>query len=376
MLCCRLMRILFITQDFPPVKGGIQTYCYQLALEMSQQGHWVQVVCPRHAQHKNDNYPFKIQRISSYHTSLFPFPLLFKIRSLLRQENWDCVLYAQWQCALWKLFFKGQDELRHYTLIHGRELLTSFFGKITPFLARRVIKRLNGAIPNSTATQVLLKKVCPESKSLIVHPGVNAQYFQPKMVMHLRSALGLENKVIIMMITRLVARKNPLMLMKAFDALHIKYPDTILMIGGAGPEMESMQRLLPELKSKERIRLLGRIAEKELVDYFNLTDIFVLPSSFSKNDIEGFGIVYLEANACAKPVVGFNCGGAVDAIVNGETGILTEPDNLNDLISAIEDLIVNPEKRKALGEQGRKRAEFFSWKKNAEEISQYLQSAN
>ena len=120
---------------------------------------------------------------------------------------------------------------------------------------------------------------------------------------------------------------------------------------------------------------MGKIPEEELAFLYNACEIFVMPSREIENEghIEGFGIVYLEAGACAKPVIGGRSGGVSEAVREGQTGLLVDPNSPSDLCDKILDLLAHPEKARALGEGGlhwvRK---TFNWEDYANQVYRWM----
>ena len=107
---------------------------------------------------------------------------------------------------------------------------------------------------------------------------------------------------------------------------------------------------------KDNIFFLGKISEEEKWAWLNLSDIFIMPSRQIKEDFEGFGIVYLEANFCGKPVIAGDSGGVRDAVEDGTNGLLVDPEDMDNISDAIIELAKNRDLRKKLGQQGRERA--------------------
>lgn len=371
------MKILFITQDYAPKVGGIETYCTELAENLHSAGYSIDVICPSHKEAKTYTSSFNITRIPIHSSFLF-LPLLFLMPFLLRGKGYTHIIYGQWQNALWHLLFPSlAKKYRTVTLVHGRELLTSVLNPFTPSLLKRVFKRIDHAVPNSNAVQTLLQEKTHLSiANTVIHPGANIETFYPINVDHLKEKYSLQNKTILAHITRLVKRKNTITLLSILPDL-LKENNTLhLVIGGTGPELENIKQRIIELNIQEHVTLLGFIPNESINEHFNLADMFILPSLISDTDIEGFGIVYVEANCCSIPVIGYRCGGVVDAVAHDSTGILCTPGDLNSLKEAILDLAKNPQKSREMGAAGRERAlQYFTWKYNAERFADTLKSS-
>jgi phosphatidyl-myo-inositol dimannoside synthase len=365
------MDILIVTQDFPPERGGIQTYVLELARAFLNHGHRVRVICPGKKSSPNPLPALtEIVRIPIHSSWLFLALLGFLPRYLRRNPSVTCILYAQWPSALaeWTML-KSRKRHRSYSLVHGRELLTSVLGPLAPFFMRKAFGQLQAAFPNSQAVlDLTILHAKPSCALHLVHPGVDPAYFHPVNADFLRARYGLgmsagSNSVpVILCITRMVARKNLRRLIQALPDIRALVPGTVLLLGGNGPERPDLENLVRELGIQGEVRFLGRIADSEMVAHYCLADVFALPSLSFPKDIEGFGIVFLEAGACEVAVLGSLSGGIPDAVVDGQTGVLVPAENLKQLKEALIHMLQNPENRQLMGKRARMRIEAeFTW---------------
>lgn len=168
------------------------------------------------------------------------------------------------------------------------------------------------------------------------------------------------------------------MVIKALRIIFQKNPEINLqyIIAGKGPDEEYLKNLAYlELGDKfsDRVKFIGEISEKEKWSLFSSTDIFIMPARNIAGDFEGFGIVYLEANLCAKPVVAGNSGGVPDAVEHGVNGLLVNPEDDLEIAQAILKLTNEKNLREKLGQQGRQRALIkFNWKNQVKNMFDFL----
>lgn len=362
------MNILLVTQDYYPVRGGIQSYCHHVAMNICKAGHTLTMICPGSPQESDKELPFDVVRIKSHSSFLFLklFGFLRKYIELQAKNGkpFDHVLLGQWQNAIPFLFPKQQPKgPKYHTMVHGRELLSGVFGSLTPWLCPKVYHKLDSVVPNSYPIAEMFKSTVPNFTNInVIHPGVDPQHFSPKNTQALKTELGLENKKILVSITRLVARKNIGLVIKTMPKILEKVPNAHFVIGGRGPELENLAKLIQETQMQDHISLLGSLEEERLVEYFSLGDIFLLPSSQNSKDVEGFGIVFLEAGACEVPVIGADTGGIRDAVSHGKTGILLKESNEDTLSQAVIELLNNEDKAKEMGKNSRQRIlDELSW---------------
>jgi phosphatidylinositol alpha-1,6-mannosyltransferase len=202
----------------------------------------------------------------------------------------------------------------------------------------------------------------------ILHPGCDIQTFQPRPPSaELRERL-LGNRLarpLLLTVGNLVERKGHDMVIRTVAELAQHLPDLRYLIVGVGPAKQYLETLAAELRVQDRVIFVGRVADQQLPNYYALCDVFVMPSRLrdTAHDVEGFGLVFLEANACGKPVVAGRSGGIPDAVVDGETGYLVNPESAPEIAAAIWSLTRDPAAAADMGECGRRRVvEGFTWR--------------
>ncbi|MBI5401682.1 glycosyltransferase family 4 protein [Candidatus Wolfebacteria bacterium] len=196
-------------------------------------------------------------------------------------------------------------------------------------------------ISNYTKRRILAAAPQLESKIFMLSNAINGDKFKPKQKSEeLAKKLGVENNKVILTIGRFAKSEG----YKGYDKVIQALPDVIkeiknvkYVLAGKGDDVDGIKQLVKDLKMEDYVVMPGYILEEELVDYYNLCDVFIMPSKG-----EGFGFVFLEALACGKPVIAGNQDGSVDAVLGGEVGVLVNPDN----IVAISEAIVNILKHK------------------------------
>ena len=136
----------------------------------------------------------------------------------------------------------------------------------------------------------------------------------------------MNGKRVIITVSRLMKRKGHRFVFEAIEKIKNEIPDIHYLIVGDGPEKENLMKITNKLDIVDAVTFRGKISadDKELVCLYSLSKIFVMPTFSEEDDFEGFGIVYLEANACCIPVIASKTGGIEDAVIDGETGILVE----------------------------------------------------
>ena len=174
-----------------------------------------------------------------------------------------------------------------------------------------------------------------------------------------------------------MSRKGHDMVIRALPLLCKSTSDFTYLIVGDGPYRDNLEALAADLGVHEQVVFAGHLTDEILPDVYALCDVFVMPSRDNSMlcDIEGFGLVFLEANACGKPVIGGRSGGIPDAVVDGVTGILVRPDDPEDIADALKRILNDNALALRLGRQGRDRVvNQFTWGKCARNVRKILRT--
>jgi glycosyltransferase involved in cell wall biosynthesis len=224
------------------------------------------------------------------------------------------------------------------------------------FLLKRAYRKAKKVICVSKFTERQILKRIKLSNAIVVNNGVDYGKFQKSNVQQ-----KTENKKIILSVGALKPRKGYHISIPAIAEVKKKYPDVKYCIVGGKPP-ETYLRMIKDNNLSENVVFFENISDEELINLYYQSDIFLLPSvTENENDFEGFGLVYLEAGACGKPVIGAFGSGAEDAIIDGETGILVPQNDVKKTVEAILKLLDNPIMAQKMGENGKKRAEEMNW---------------
>jgi len=247
---------------------------------------------------------------------------------------------------------------------HGNEFLVRSSWSLKTFY----LKSLDKVILSNNTTKHLIKKInhLKDTQLNVIHYGLILKEYEIKQSKEeLRKNKNIsDEKFILISIGRHVSRKKFDLVIKAIYEIKKKTPSIDLkyfLIGG-GAETANLKKLTNQLDLENEVEFLGAFAGKKKNEFLKLSDVFLMPSIAEKESIEGFGIVFLEANYYKVPVIGSRSGGIVEAIQNKKTGLLINPNNLQDLVEAILYLYENKEKRIEMGENGYNRViKEFNW---------------
>ncbi|PSQ96390.1 MAG: glycosyltransferase family 1 protein [Bacteroidetes bacterium SW_9_63_38] len=379
------MRLLVITQDFSPAVGGIETYTTELVHRWARQAEHVEVVAPNlpEAGSVDAQLPFPVTRAAT-RPDLLPVLGLPTIVRRVRTLQPDVTFHAQWQtvgAAVLARRLTGAPQ-RIVCAAHGRELLFNpadgMPGLQSTYdaLRRLLLRGPDRFTPVSRYTAGLLHECgVPPSRCHVVPNGTDPDHYRPFDASPLGKSLGLADGSVLLTVGRLVPRKGIDTTLHALPAVLDAVPDLTYLVVGTGPDRDRLERLATDLGIRSCVRFAGYVDADDLPTYYNLADAFVMPSREAPPDVEGFGIVFLEAGACGVPAIGARTGGIPDAIQEEETGLLVPPSSPHALADTLTHLLTSPALARRLGEQARRHAvQEANWDHVADQLWNVLAS--
>lgn len=375
------MKTLLVTNDFPPIVSGISTVFYHIwrHLPAAENRILAPGVKGSSCFDRKDNlnitrYPFfsKGNVILKLMNNLFMFVyILFFIPTV---EGIHCgQILSSGVCGL---IFKRLFKVPYFLWVYGGETTPVYVNSAwSGLLIRKILENAGIIITNSRFTSgELLKYGISREKIVEIIPGVDCGVFRPlPKPADLVEKYNLRERKVILTISRLAERKGHDRVLRALPAVMESCPAISYVIVGDGPCKTDLETLCRRLGLNSVVTFAGFVPDEELARYYNLADIFVMPNRevFDTTDsVEGFGITFIEANACGKPVIGGRSGGAVEAVKDGVTGFLVNPQDENEVAQKMIYLLQNGEIARKMGRDGRERAEKeFSWKERSNALS-------
>jgi phosphatidylinositol alpha-1,6-mannosyltransferase len=225
-------------------------------------------------------------------------------------------------------------------------------------------------IANSEFTrEELLRLGVPTEKIALIYPGVDLERFRPGLpCADLRAQIGVKaGQKVIVSVGRLTRRKGFDQVIRCLSALLQRGIDAHYVIIGIGEDQDYLATLAREMMVAERVHLLGHVLPEDLPRWYNAADVVTMPNREISGDTEGFGMVFIEAAACAKPTVAGTAGGTGAAVIDGVTGLRIDGASVEAVAQALERVLQNDAIARVLGESGYKRASAnFSWQAVAE----------
>lgn len=363
---------LLITLGFPPAPGGMQSYLY--ARCRAAEPDKITVLAPAMPGDRafDEAQPFEVRRWPNRLAHVaglgrmmqFVLPLLHAL-GLYRQKRFDAIECGQTlPFGLIAWLFKRTSGIPYLVWVYGREILKPQRFPLLRNVVRCVLQEASLVISVSESTrQAAIQIGARPDRVHVIYPPVDTQRFHPDIDgSRAITRHGLHGKKVILTVSRLVPRKGVDTVIRALPAILEAVPNTIYVIVGDGPDRRRLEGLARKLGVADHIHFAGCVSDEALPAYYAACDVFVMVSRSipEVGEVEGFGIVYLEAGACGKPVVAGRSGGVAEAVQDGVSGLLVDPSDVAAVGDAVVSVLQDPALAASLGAAGRRRAQRSS----------------
>jgi phosphatidylinositol alpha-1,6-mannosyltransferase len=350
-------RTLLVTNDFPPRPGGIQTFVHRLATHQPAGELVVYASTWRGAPAFDAEQPFEVVREDT--RVLLPTPRTARrAAEIARAHGCDTVWFgAAAPLGLLAAGLRRRGGVhRAVAQTHGHEV-----GWAALPAARAALRRIGRGTDVVTYlgdyTRVRLERALHGVTDLHrLAPGVDVDTYHPSVDGEpVRVRLGLADRPVVVCVSRLVPRKGQDMLIHAWPAVLRAVPDAVLLLVGGGPYRPALERLAVERGVEDSVVFTGNVPWEELAAHYDAGDVFAMPCRTRRRglDVEGLGIVYLEASSTGLPVVAGDSGGAPDAVLDGQSGMVVDGRSMSAITEALAGLLGDPGLARKMGEQGR-----------------------
>ncbi|BBA96817.1 putative glycosyltransferase [Actinacidiphila reveromycinica] len=354
-------KTLVVTNDFPPRPGGIQAFVHSMALRMDPEQVVVYASTWRDGSEVarfDAEQPFTVVRDRT--KMMVPTPRVTRRAvQLLREHGCSSVWFgAAAPLGLMGPALRAAGARRIVGTTHGHEAawaqlpasrrLLRRIGEgtdVLTYLGEYTRSRIAGALTAEAAARMV--HLPPGVDEKVFHPGADGSV--------LRARLGLADRPVVVCVSRLVPRKGQDTLVLAMPRILREIPDAVLLVVGGGPYRGELEKLAARTGVAAAVRFTGSVPWAELPAHFGAGDVFAMPCRTRRGglDVEGLGIVYLEASAMGLPVVAGDSGGAPDAVLDGETGYVVPGGSPAQAAARVLALLRDPELRRAMGARGR-----------------------
>lgn len=367
------MKILIYTHEFPPFLGGLATTSFKLSNGMAESGMDVVVLAPAYTSEDlnvDKQLKCKVVRIPGLGNKwVKKIPLLETIlgwiymQKTLSNEKPNSVLFITEEAEVVGGLLPNL-KFSSIVRIAGSGITTCFYGKnffkrLLRFPMKRLYDNSSMIIAVSYNTKDLVQSVgVPEEKIEVVYNGVENYMLsiQPdkKVVSELRGRYGIEeDDKVLVTIARVLPRKGQDTVIKALPLVLKEFPNLKYLVVGDGRYKENFSMLADQLGVGDSVIFTGGVAHSEAINYFDLSDIFIMPNRYWNNKIEGLPNALIEASARSKPLIAGDHGGSKEAVINNKTGLLVNPESVDEVARSIITILKDDKIAKEMGKSGR-----------------------
>jgi phosphatidylinositol alpha-1,6-mannosyltransferase len=370
-------KLLLITNDFPPRPGGIQSFLYGVISRLPPDRVVVLTSRWRGWEEWDSEVGFTVIRHDT--SVLLPTRAVraHAVKAFRQHGCTDVWFGAAAPLGLLAPALRSAGAQRIVATTHGHEV-----GWAALPAARALLRRIAGNVDVMTYlgpyTRGRLAKAIGRYDERLQRlvPAVDAQRFRPTDEgRRVRDELGWDDRQVVVCVSRLMPRKGQDMLVRAMPEIRRRVPDAALLLVGGGPMRSRLRQLARSTGVADAVAVHGSAPYDELPRYYAAGDVFAMPcrERLGGLDVEGLGMVFLEAAACGLPVVAGRSGGSTDALIDGDTGVLVDGRSVEAVAAAVAGLLSDPARAAAMGERGRAWvSDVWSWESTVADLERML----
>jgi phosphatidylinositol alpha-1,6-mannosyltransferase len=373
-----LPRTLLVTNDYPPRVGGIQRTLEALWKELPSDR--VSVLAPTWEGAEAFDAAARYPIVREPTAFIWPTPgFSARLDEVVASLGVEVVLFGD----AFPLALLGPRLARRGTpylvAAHGFDYwlsvvpgahtsmryMTSAASRVPVLCSQFIARTVRTAVPRKVPVSIL-------------YPGADLQAFRPDLpTADIRERLGVDDRPLVVCVSRLVARKGQDVLIRGMKRIRDEVPDATLVIVGGGPYEERLRALASDTPAGSVV-FAGQVSEEDLPRYYAMGDVFAMPcrTRLGGMEVEGWGNVFIEASACGRPIVVGDSGGARETVVEGETGVLVDGNDVEQVADAVAGLLADPERARRMGAAGRERVErSHAWPTIAARLAGWFRAA-
>lgn len=367
-------RLVILAGEFPPFAGGIANAAAQLAKTLTALNFPVTVIAPHYGDKDREfdrRQPYRIIRLPLLRLRYVRMlPMTPVILTLVAKEKPDWVIAMRvTREGLPAVAVKGLFKIPFIVFAHALEFLRFSSHSLGWKVCCWVYSKSDWVAAISSATRFeLVKRGVEAEKVRVIHLGISEETFEHVPPIREWNGSSFNGRRILLTVGRLVPRKGVDKVLEALPTVIARHPEVLYVVVGDGKYREDLRRLTETLGISDHVLFTGKVPDVR--PFYHACDIFVMPArQEGKGDVEGLGLVFLEAAACGKPVIAGAVGGAVDAVVHEVTGLFVDPTNPKEIADAILRLLDDPKLAQRMGEAGRQRVmSEFRWELTAKKL--------
>ena len=371
-------RILILTHEFLPFRGGIATYCAELASAAAAMGHKVTIVAPDYGKNnaqEDSARPYKVRRFSGslYKTSLMP-RVIAEVATI-NTDDFDIIHAAEWSFVVALHLVQPFKKIPFIATVHGTDIFGFATSKITRLMrATDTLKRADYVVANSGFTAQLAKSqhaYIADNNLIVTLLGVNPWWFEksdsPESILKKYNIPS--DRKILLTVARIDERKGHRRMLQALALLSKKEKEQVTYVIVGESLSECYLGELHTLANDSGIPVVftGGIPAEDIRKFYQVAWLYCMLAEPHPKKVEGFGLVYLEAAAQSLPSIATPMGGVPEVVIHDKTGYLVEEQTPQAAAKTIAHLLDNPELVKTYGQNALEWAKTFTWKRCAEQ---------
>jgi phosphatidylinositol alpha-1,6-mannosyltransferase len=369
------MKTLLLSEIFPPEHGGSGRWLWEIYSRLPRDRFVIAAGQHDGAAAFDTTHELDVRRlpltmndwgIRSWQSLRSYWGLYRKLRRIIRQENVTAIHCGRCLPEGWLAYlFKKLLNIPYVCYIHGEDVTSAATSRELSWMLRGILAQSDTLIANSENTARLLRENWPvsENQVQVLHPGVDTTRFAPAARDEaVRNRFDWNHRTVVLTVGRLQKRKGHDMMIRALPAIREAVPDVLFAIVGDGAERLALEQLARDEQVESHVQFLGEVSDEDMIRGYQQCDLFALPNRQVGQDIEGFGMVLLEAQSCGRPVLAGASGGTRETMIPGETGIVTPCENPDQVAEAVTPLLLAPDELQKMGEAARPWAvNNFDW---------------
>lgn len=367
------MKVLVYSHEFPPFLGGLATTSYKIVSGIAASECEVAALVPSYGRgQKSVDYEigckiYRVPLLSKKIIKSVPFlQQLIGAAALgfaIRTEKPDIVLFITEEAESAGGILSNIMSFKSVVRVAGSGIMTCFLGnkflkKLHKYPMMSLYNRSEKVIAVSNYAKSLLMEIGVSDKKIeVVFNGINQKFLNQKQntqkVVDLKKELGIEESdSVLITIARILPRKGQDNVIKALPKIIKKIPNIKYVVVGEGRYKEEFKKLSIDLNLEDVVKFTGGVDNNKIIDYLDMSDIFIMPNRLWNNKVEGLPNALIEAAARGLPVIAGNESGSVEAVVDGKTGYLVDPENIDAISDAIFKLLNDSNRIEEFGDNG------------------------
>jgi phosphatidylinositol alpha-1,6-mannosyltransferase len=361
-----MRKTLLLSEIFPPLKGGSGRWFWEIYTRLPNDKVVIAAGETDAAddfdqQHDLNCYRLPLSSCSWGMKSLtglrFYWRVLTQVLSLVKKERIEVIHCGRCLPEGFIGFLVSKLKgIPYICYIHGEDVETAATSRELSWIVKKALGGASKLIANSQNTANILLNTwhTDPAKTFVVNPGVDSQQFVPAPENDdIKQSLGWNDRKVILTVGRLQERKGHDMLIRALPAIIARHPDVLYAIIGNGDQKAKLQALVEQLQLHGHVMFMTELSDEQMIHCYQQCDVFVLPNRTVGRDIEGFGMVLVEAQACGKPVIAGDSGGTAETMLLGETGFIVDCTHPEQLANRVNKLLGDSVTRQKMGQAGR-----------------------